>query len=61
MFGLIVIRFLVSSGLFSQTRDKFEVSSGIVIPTLTQLYLKNIFYYFILYFNINNNYYYNVF
>ena len=30
-------------------------------PTSSLLYLKNIFYYFILYFNIYNNYYYNIF
>ena len=31
-FGLTIILFLVSSNLFSQTRDKFGTGSSIVIP-----------------------------
>ena len=43
--------------LFSQIRDRFKAGSGIVTPTTSRLYFKNIFYYFILYLNINNYYY----
>ena len=45
----------MSFGLFFQIRNEFETGSGIVIPALPRLYFKNIFFYFILYFNINNN------
>ena len=41
--------------LFFQIRDEFEAGSSIVTPDSSQLYFKNIFYYFIVYFNINNN------
>ena len=56
-FGLTVIEFLTDSDLFSQIRDKFEISSDIIILILSHsdYFLKIYFYYFILYFNINNN------
>ena len=55
MFGLTIIGFLVGLSLFYQIRDEFESRPGIVTHALSRLYFKNIFYYFILYFNINNN------
>ena len=52
-FGLTVIEFLIGSDLFFQIRYGFEYCYS--YPVLPRLYFKNIFYYFILYFNINNN------
>ena len=47
---LTIIGFLASYGLFTQNRDRFRLSSGIVIPVPPRLYFKNMFYlfYFIL-------------
>ena len=41
--------------------NRVLTGSGIVIPAPPRLYFKNFVYYFILYFNINNNNNYNVF
>ena len=61
MFGLTVIGVLTDLGLFSQILDGFGAGLGIVTPAPSDYILKVIFYYFILYFNINNNNDWNVF
>ena len=42
-------------GFIFSNLKRVWMGTGIVIPTPPRLYFKNIFYYFILYFNINNN------